>query len=262
MINATAEASLPKDRIAFCQNRQTQPALQRLIRSPANLMPMQNTGGMFGLKTGVCWWHSRLQRRLTYLAHFKPELKKPTGNEVLKLLHKIKRGNKIVIIPGFKNLQEFGKAYPKTIQRSLDDWMAGDSLLRQTWVKGLVGRKHMAADDLKAYLNKMYVEFKESKGIPVQILNFKGITAHSWILVDMFKNKDGDYVLEILDSNKPTSTIRFIPETTTMNPASLYDANDSDYKHPLFGYDEFISKTHFRPEQRKLQRAVANYCSN
>ncbi len=259
---------MDKSKTSFCGPHQEKVGLLNILRTPANLLPMKNTGGMFGLKTGVCWWHSRLQRRFTYLAHFRPDLPKSSLSGVKKILRKIKRGKEVVIIPGYKNLEEFGKANGKWIQKSLNAWMAGDSLIRQTWIKGLVKKKIKTEEQLQAYLEEIYKEFKSNKGLLVQILNFKGVSAHAWIILNMTKNSDGKFELEVLDSNKPQAPVKFTPDSITMNPdltqdilyTSVGNEGVDASKHPLTKYSDFLTITYFRKEEQKLKNAVATYC--
>lgn len=261
-------SAVKKDKVVFCQSRQTQPEIIKLLRSPANLLPSKNAGGLFGLQTGVCWWHSRLQRRLTYLAKFRPDLPRPSDSAVRKILRQIKQKERVIEIPGFKDVNEFGKVHAKLIQKTLNAWMAGDSILRFTWIKGLQKKRPKDEAYLKAHLAQLYAEFKQSPGIMMQVLDFKGISAHSWLITDMKKDVRGDYIIEIIDSNKPQSPIRFTTSPRAMNPeisqdityTSPGDQYANPLKHPLFKYPEFIGITNFQKEERQLKVALQDYC--
>ena len=255
---------------SFCSERKSASTFRELLRSPANLLPMKNTGGMLGLNTGVCWWHSRLQRRFSYLAHFRPELPRPSLKQVKKIIRLIKKKENIVVIPGFKNLDEFGRAYGKEIQKSLNAWMLGDSALRQTWIKGLKKKKIKTHQEFQTYLESLYREFKSNNGLLFQILNFKGVSAHAWLITDIQKDDRGEFIFEIVDSNRPQSPIRFIPDFMKMNPDSSKtirytsyneDVNANPYKHPLFKYDDFFSISFFQKEETNLKKALSAYCA-
>lgn len=230
---------------------------------------MKNTGGMLGLSTGVCWWHSRLQRRFSYLANFRPELPRPSLKRAKEIIREIKKKERIVDVPGFKNLDEFGRAYGKEIQKSLNNWMLGDSVLRQTWLKGLKKKKIRTHQEFQAYLESIHREFKSNNGLLFQILNFKGVSAHAWIITDVQKDDRGEYIFEIVDSNRPQSPIRFVPDFMRMNPDSSKtveytstneDVNANPYKHPLFKYDDFFSISFFQNEEAKLKTALMKHC--
>ena len=262
--------SFAETKITFCAQRKSAPAIRELLRNPANLLPMKNTGGMLGLKTGVCWWHSRLQRRFTYLANFRPELPKPSLKRAQEIIREIKKQDRIVDIPGFKNLDEFGNAYREQIQQSLNNWMLGDSVIRQTWAKGLKKKKIKTHQEFQDYLASLYREFKSNNGLLFQILNFKGVSAHAWLITDIQKDNRGEYIFEIIDSNRPQSPIRFVPDFMRMNPDSskpvTYTSEDQQpesnpYNHPLFKYKDFFSMSFFQQEEAKLKKVLIKHCN-
>jgi hypothetical protein len=152
------------------------------------------------------------------------------------------------------------------IQKSLNAWMAGDSFIRQTWILGLEGSVTKNPTDLDAHLENIYQDFQETNGIIVQLLQFKGIESHAWLLTDIQKSAKG-FELEIVDSNDPQLPVRLTIhlDAFEMNPAAgepfLFPGNEKHYsQHISAYYPSFTAYTHFRPELKKLQKAVAEYC--
>lgn len=262
---ANLEAS---DKSTFCSNRQDKSKLADFMRQRSNLLSNANEGGLFGLQTGVCWWHSRLQRRMSYLADFRPDLPKPSEKEVKKILRKIKRGKKVVTIPGYANLAEFSNEHASLIQKSLNAWIFGDSFLRQQWVNGLKGKSNISPEKMKDHLEKMYGDFQEAGGPVVQMLQMPGVMAHAWILNDMKKVSETEYQVEVIDSNAPNITSKYSVFTNRTNMLPVSNVKDTskgidNNSFPLFDYyDSFVAYTKYDGELKKLQKAVTNFCND
>ena len=125
------------------------------------MMGFDNAGGLFGLGTGVCWWHSQFHRFATYQAYYSPKKKKlnpdnPEDKKKIKdIFNKIIRKKGPVEIPGYSSLFEFTRD-PKIealLQKRLQNWMAEDSFLKMQWYKGLTTPETYAKKD-PAYYNK------------------------------------------------------------------------------------------------------------
>lgn len=245
----SAYAQVP-DKASFCEIRQDRNKLVNMLKRPGNLLTLVNQQGLLGLNTGVCWWHSRLQRRFSYLADFRPREARPSEKEVKKILREIKRGNQVVKIPGYNNLAEFSNENADLIQKSLNAWIFGDSLLRQKWVKGLQGKSSFKIGKLSTHLKKMNQEFVESDGIMMQVLQMKGVVAHAWLVIDMKESSKGFFELDIVDSNLPDNVVKY--EIWENDPSM--DA--------LYLYGDFIGYTQFRAELKKIKEAVNKYCSD
>jgi hypothetical protein len=250
------------DKSKFCEDRADKNSIAALMRKKENLLTYENQSGLFGLETGVCWWHSRLQRRLSYLGNFRPDLPKPSDREVKRILAKIKRGKKVVTIPGFKNLQEFSNAHELQIKRTLNAWMFGDSFLRQKWVSGLKGKTNLTPEKMKPYLEKVYSQFQESEGPLVQVLQMPGVMAHAWIINDMKKLNDTEYSLEIIDSNNPNKVTKYIVSSDQTNFAPLRKFNGYADTGYLDYYGDFVGYTYFNRELKNIKKAVTKFCKN
>ena len=264
---AAAEMSRA-DKSEFCSNRLDGTKVSEHLRKRENLFNHANEGGLFGLQTGVCWWHSRLQRRMTYLADFRPDLPKPSEKEVKKILRKIKRGKKVITVPGYKNLAEFSDDHAPLIQKSLNAWIFGDSFLRQQWVNGLKGKTTLSPEKMKVHLEKMYEDFQEAGGPVVQMLQMPGVMAHAWILNDMVRVSPTEYQIEVIDSNAPNITSKYSLYTNQTSMLPIGRVKDTskglnNNSFPAFDYyDNFIAYTKYDGELRKLQKAVENFCSD
>lgn len=118
---------------------------QAMLCKKEGRMGFQNNKGLFGLPTGVCWWHSQFHRNATYLAAFNPDKPKLDPNnrddrrKLKKLIRKISNRREMVEIPGYSSLQEFTSdpEIEKLVQKRLQKWMAQDSFLKMQWVNGL-----------------------------------------------------------------------------------------------------------------------------
>jgi hypothetical protein len=118
---------------------------QSLLCQKNGKMGFQNKKGLFGLPTGVCWWHSQFHRNATYLAHFAPEKpkldpsKRKDKRKIKKLLDSIIKMKSLTEIPGYSSLREFTEdpKIEKLLQKRLQMWMGKDSFLKMQWMKGL-----------------------------------------------------------------------------------------------------------------------------
>jgi hypothetical protein len=119
---------------------------QALLCQDESMMGFANEGGLFGLETGICWWHSQFHRLATYQAFYNPQKKKidPSTKEgkkkIKEIFKKIIRKKGPVEIPGYSGLKEFSSdpQIKKLLKNRLQSWMAEDSLLKMQWYKGLV----------------------------------------------------------------------------------------------------------------------------
>lgn len=92
-----------------------------------NLTSVRNNPG--AIYTGLCWWHSRMQRNAIYLTVFdKPEASKPTREQARKIFETLTAGDSVVSIPGYKNWLEFTVANRDLMNSVLYQWEIRDTL--------------------------------------------------------------------------------------------------------------------------------------
>lgn len=118
---------------------------QNILCQKNGKMGFWNKKGLFGLPTGVCWWHSQFHRNATYTTYYAPDEpklnpdKKEDKEKLKKIINNIVRLKKISKIPGYSSLREFTSdpKIEKLIQKRLQHWMSEDSFLKMEWTKGL-----------------------------------------------------------------------------------------------------------------------------
>ncbi len=187
----------------FCEDRKDPLFVKDQARDVTNLMSFRNRGGI--VSGGVCWWHSRFQRKALYLTYFNPFLAKPDFSSALKIIRKIRNGNEVIEVPGFNNFEEFSKHFANEIQNELEMWQRFESY-RFTWVRGLRGSTIVSSQFMKVLMDELYQETEVAGNISYQKLQMRGVSAHAWLVLNMKKLSDG-YDLEIIDSNKPNMTM-------------------------------------------------------
>ena len=119
---------------------------QSLLCEKSGMMGFDNNGGLLGLQTGICWWHSQFHRFATYQTFYNSKEKKPNPEtkegkkKIKKIFNDIIRKRGPVEIPGYSNLYECTSdpKIKKLLQKRLQAWMAEDSFLKMQWYKGLV----------------------------------------------------------------------------------------------------------------------------
>lgn len=236
-------ANTSQNAIDFCRDRVEGNYIQDLLKERESRMAFSNQGGM--LNGGVCWWHSRFQRNAAYLTYYRPELPRPDEKEAKKLIKKIRMGNDVVEIPGFKNFFEFSSTFRHLVQDRLEAWQRGDGLLRQSWITGLAGGTNTSAEKLEERMDDLFQEISKGE-VVYQKLQLKGIIAHAWLVIDMSKTSDG-YEISVIDSNYPLSTNSY-----------RYRRGMTSLHYPYFG--SFVPYTHKENEEEKIQRVVAKFC--
>lgn len=192
-----AHAGVREAKRAFCQQRLANPrSLQSLINDNFNQLARSNQGGL--LNGGVCWWHSRFTRNAAYLARFRPDLPKPSRDEALAILTRIRRAEGVIDVPGFEHLSDFSYAYSDEIQDMLEAWQLSDGVLRFQWVRGLSGASRVSPRELEGRMDELFRRVARGE-IVYQMLQFAGPLAHAWLVVDMARTASG-YNFKVVDS--------------------------------------------------------------
>lgn len=209
-----------------------------------NLMAFANHGGI--ANGGVCWWHSRFQRNALYLTTYNPSKQRPTHEEAAIIVDKIRAGDEIIEIPGYKNFREFSQNHQSEIQRELEKWQKGDGIVKFNWVIGLKGDNEVSAEKMKKMMDELYDYVEVQGNIAYEKLQIKGITAHAWLVVNMKKTAKG-YDLEVIDSNfqQQTSIYKYVEGMTS-------------FRHYYYG--NFTPYLERKGEMEKVQLAVMKQC--
>ncbi len=211
------------------------------IERESNRLDFRNYGGMFD--KGVCWWHSRFTRNATLLSNFVAHGDEIDIQEIVKT---IRKGKRVVTIPGYADLKEFSRIYEDEIQAEIEKWQRIDGLVRQQWVVGLWGRRRLPAKKLRHRMEYLY-DYMQQGNIAYLMLQLKGFSSHGW-LVSSMERFDKGYKLTIIDSNYPDPVYYY------------YRFGDTFFQRP--GYGQFIPYLAKKDEMEKLKKARAEFCSS
>ncbi len=228
----------------FCVDRGNASFAKDLMRDANNLMAFANRGGI--ANGGVCWWHSRFQRNALYMTLYNPQKKKPTSEQVAKLVAQIRDGKGVIEIPGYRNFSEFSYSHQREIQRELEKWQKGDGIIKFNWVIGLSGDNVVSAEKLSDMMNELYDYVEVQGNIAYQKLQIKGVTAHAWLVKNMKKTTNG-YELEVLDSNYPHRTNIY-----------YYRKGQKSFRHQY--YVEFTPYLERKGEMDQLVLSIMKTC--
>lgn len=201
----------------FCSDREDRHYARELLQDNENMLAFTNHGGL--INGGVCWWHSRFTRNAAYLAIYRPELPRPSADEARRIIKEIRKGDNLVVIPGYANLKEFSSysAFASLIQDELERWQRGDGLIRQQWIVGLAGRSSTSAEKMKSIMDELYNYVEVQGNVAYQKLQLPGVVAHAWLVVGMEKTRDG-YDLTVVDSNyRNPYTVSYYEGMTHLN---------------------------------------------
>jgi hypothetical protein len=117
------KADLPREKLSFCSEVEAN-AISARMRingkfAEDDTFAFVNPPGPYN--TGLCWFHSRLQRQFTYLGNYRPELPKPSKDEAKRIIERIKNREAVTEIPGYQNLKEFSAEYAAELEAALVD---------------------------------------------------------------------------------------------------------------------------------------------
>lgn len=111
----------------------------------------------------------------------------------------------VVVIPGYPDFKSFSKDHQPRIQKMLDAWQRTDGVVNSEWRRGISGRSSLPAVKMEEAMKRVF-HFYTYSATPIWIMaQMKGITSHSFLLVNMSENGSG-YDLELIDSNRPLTT--------------------------------------------------------
>jgi hypothetical protein len=235
----------PKSVGEYCAASRQQHYTQEMAKSSTNQLAFRNQGGL--INGGVCWWHSRFTRNALYLAIYRPDMPKPTSDQMESIVKEIRRGNNIVTIPGFANLRSFSSdpTARRLIQDELESWQRFDGFIRQQWIVGLSGRRISEAAKLKRSMDELYEYVVLEDNIAYQRLSMPGIVAHAWLVVDVHRLGSG-YQLEVVDSNY------------TGKQTWTYREGMTNFNYGGFGV--FTPYTEQKRELRTLKTVAQRFC--
>lgn len=228
---------LPADKRSFCARSEFDIQRNLLNHPETETLAFYNPPGWTGY--GMCWLHSRFQRFASYLAHFRPDLGKPSPSKAKEIIEAIASGEKVVEVPGFATLDEFSRAYGTQIATELS-WMS----LHKAWklAHRLTDRSNpLEQGALDATLNQLYEQMSENPHL-VFVREKKEsnnpLDSHSELIIDIsrtFENgvdKDQTgYRVRMLNSNSPQeiltanfrfgdSQLHYCMESDSINPRS------------------------------------------
>lgn len=236
--------TLPTNKAEFCARFEESTSISDLSLEPNNLISFKNQGGLFD--GGVCWWHSRFQRNIFYLAIFKPELPRPSTKELKSLIKEIRAGESVFTIPGFANISEFTDVHKKEILAELEAWQIYDGVVLGSWVDGLKGNTKVKPDVLKSMMDKVFQYVEVEKKIAYQKLQIKGITSHAWLIIGMKEGPNG-YEVGFIDSNSPKQCLNY-----------SYKVGDESFFEKSYG--NFVPYLEFTREETRLSSVAKTYC--
>ena len=250
-ISITYASSIPSSREDYCarfdDNNESKISIQDLSNDEVNRLSMHNNGGLFN--GGVCWWHSRFQRNVLYLGIFKPDLPKlATNYELATLIHKIRLGQSIVIIPGYENFEEFTQDFTvqKYLQNELNQWQIYDGVVLGAWIDGLKGSPTVDPTLLSTMMDDLFDYVSVQKKIGFLKLQLKGITSHAWLAVAM-KEMPSGYDIGYIDSNYPLMT-------------KSYSYKQGDNSFEVSGYGNFTPYLEYKHEEERLVNVGKSFC--
>lgn len=175
---------------------------QNKLKASENRLAFRNDEGPLGI--GLCWWHSRMQRNANFLLDFRPSLPKLTGLDLWMVIRGLAGTGHVMAVTGYANLEEFSKAHASELKETLAQWQLADTFLGFNWVNGLQGDPQISPGELEEKMERLYERVKIENQVVYQMLNFPGISSHALLVVDMFREANGDIIFAAVDSNFAT----------------------------------------------------------
>lgn len=257
-LNSYAQSS----KETFCKEHSSLKSIEAKMRSYHNMVNVGNESGFLGMKTGVCWWHSRFQRNVSYLVQMEPSLPKPTDAQAKAIIKKIISGKEIVIIPGFENFRMFSIKYYKQIVSSLTKWINTDFLIRQDWTRAYKGASTLSVGDFQEHMKSIHQQFLANDGILFMILQFNTNIAHSWLMTNMEKVKTG-WNLSVVDSQSPLYVydIYIDDSASSIVPNPKFPKN-KEYFNAISHFNQYVAVPYVyqMSELKRNKEVVRKYC--
>jgi hypothetical protein len=188
----------------FCQRESDWASVLRMAEASENRMGFANPSGSLGI--GLCWWHSLFQRSAFYLAAFKPELPKPTHFAAIRLINMLVRQDRVVEIPGYRDLKSFSTEWQQEIESALSKWQIIDGFIKQEWIRNVSEQPWTSPSDLLQRVKDLEKEIELYHRIPWVMLKLPGFEAHAWLVLSVKRLGNG-FALRVIDSNYPELTL-------------------------------------------------------
>lgn len=202
---------------------------------------------------GLCWWHSRLQRKAAYLAVFRPDLPQPSLDDFRKIFHKLIFRFDVVEIPGFANLSEIKlREHVKVIEDLLSNQQIIEGVVRQSWIRNKIGGykngvKNLENEFLKA---KSIIDQGDIAYVMLRKKNFS--STHALLLTG--------YETEPTNSDQKCYTFSAIDSNNSQgNDQIKYCEGDSQL--PKYDWDSVAVYSQKNLELKRIMKSAHHYCS-
>jgi hypothetical protein len=188
-----------------------------------------NNGGLLGLPTGVCWWHSQFHRNMTYLSYFDPSDTKDISDDEFKdILKKISK-YEVVKIRKYKSFFDLisDEKFPerKTILKKFLQNKMAVGTLKGEFFRGFNGKANKVVkkpfrieeqrEDQKKEFAEVYQLVRNADPNKIEpayvLIQHPGLDAHSAIVYDaeiVKRNQYQDLMIYVQDSNYQTDNGR------------------------------------------------------
>lgn len=200
-LNLSAKSSplLVHSQSALCEAYESKGFLQKRLQfETGNRLSFRNLPGPAG--RGLCWWHSRFTRSALYLAVFRPDIdRKPNAQEAEEIINHLVDRDQVVEITGYSSLWDFSQDFPKEIEEALSWWSLRDTF-NLNLANAFIGQTWERPEKLSRMMDDLYHLIHDEGRVVFQTLQLPGLSAHSWLVVDMEPTPKG-YQLKTVDSN-------------------------------------------------------------
>lgn len=248
-------------RAEYCERSKNPDYFKTILLNPRNRLAFPNEEGW--LNTGLCWWHSLLQRAAAHLIVFRPEYPKPDRWEALALIEDLVTQKGVVEIPGYTNLRDFSSDYRRELVRALSAVEITSSIFELGFIKGLLGTPHQQSGRLRQLMDELHDEVEVRKRIAFQVLQMPGPDAHAWLVLGMLPVKREEkiigYDIVHIDSNDlEIRTQRYIEGEPLFVYFERWNSDGNRY------YDRFpmTPYTYKSGELRWMRHLRDEYCTN
>lgn len=221
--------------------------VQKLAYEGSARMGVYNHGGLLG--DGVCWWHSRFQRSALYLASFRPDLPKPTQAQAVSIINALANMNRVVVIPGYGDFNQFSSEYGSEIISRLEAWQRSDGFLHFRWVDGLKGHWRLPAKTLESIVGRIHEMVSVEHRIVFEKLHFNSIATHAYLVIGSRQTEQG-YDLDVIDSNAPDQTLTV-----------SYQRGETSLTEP-YGNQLFIPYLDYDGDMGKINSVLRRTCGH
>lgn len=191
----------------YCERKSVYDVSLEEVLASENRLSFSNPPGAWGV--GDCWWHTAMQRYVYYLADFQPDKPMASRDYYLKAIRDLAKGDRVVAIPGFKDLDSFSTFHEQEFKRVLSEMHT-----RDIFALGLISLFRLPPDPNDRGANRrayqtMVKQLDEHKFPVITFRSSDSLSNHAYLVFAKQDLNDREVEFQAIDSDMPKYVATF-----------------------------------------------------